>query len=69
MIESPLIQELRADLLHDAILEVLKDRFGSVPRDISKRLRAILDEKKLKKLTVAAARCADLAAYHEALLA
>jgi hypothetical protein len=68
MIESPLIQELRAELVHDVIVEVLKDRFGPVPRDVSKLLRAVLNEKKLKKLTVLAAKCPDLAAFREALL-
>ncbi len=68
MIESPLIQELRAEAVHDVILEVLKDRFGAVPRDVRKLLRAILDEKRLKKLTVAAARCPDMEAFREALL-
>jgi hypothetical protein len=68
MIESPLIQELQAEAVHDTILGFLKARFGPVPRDIRKLLRAVLDEKKLKKLTVAAARCADIAAFREALL-
>ncbi len=68
MIESPLIQELRAEVLHEAILEVLKDRFRTVPRDVIKRLRALLDEKTLVQLNVQAAKCPDVKAFREALL-
>ncbi len=68
MAHFPLIQELRAEAVHDVILEVLKDRFGSVPRDVGKLLRPIHDEKRLKKLTVLAAKCPDVAAFREALL-
>ena len=69
MAEFPLIQELRAEVLHEAILDVLKERFGPVPRDVTKLLHSILKEKRLKKLTVTAAICPDLAAFREALLA
>jgi hypothetical protein len=68
MIESPLIKELQADACHDMILELLKARFGPVPRDVRKLLRAVLDEKKLKKLNVSAARCPDMEAFRKALL-
>jgi hypothetical protein len=69
MIESPVLQRFIADKFHEVILDDLKDRFGTVPRDVTKRLREILDEKKLRKLNRAANRCPDLAAFREALLA
>jgi len=68
MFESPVLQKIMAENLHDAIRGVLKSRFGAVPRDISQRLRGILQDKKLKRLNVVAANCADLEAFREALL-
>jgi hypothetical protein len=68
MDELPLIRELQAELLHEMILELLEARCGPVPRDVSKRLRAILDHMKLKKLNLAAAKCADMEAFRAALL-
>jgi hypothetical protein len=68
MIESPLLQKMMAERSHDLILEVLRDRFGTAPRDMTRLLRAVINEKKLKKLVVLAARCPDLAAFREALL-
>jgi hypothetical protein len=68
MAEFPLIQELKADTAHEIIVELLKDRFGSVPRDVNKLLRAVLNEKRLRKLAIVAAKCPDMAAFREALL-
>jgi hypothetical protein len=68
-IESPLLLQFLAEPCHKSIEAVLKARFGSVPRDVGKRLRAILDEERLIALTVLAAQCADLKAFREALLA
>ncbi len=68
MIESPLLQELVAEKLHEAILEFLKGRFGAVPQDVTRLLRAVPTEKKLMKLTALAAKCPDLEAFREALL-
>lgn len=68
MIESPVVQELIAESIQECILEVLKDRFGSVPRNVVKLLRAELKEKKLRKWNVLAAKCADLEEFREALL-
>ena len=68
MIESPLLQRMRAETIQQVILDVLKDRFGTVRQDVRKLLQAILDEKKLRKLTVLAGKCPDLAAFREALL-
>ena len=69
MIESPLIQKVQAGTSHELILDALKDRFGSTPRDVTKPLREIIDLKKLRLLNRIANKCADLDAFREALLA
>jgi hypothetical protein len=71
MIESPLIKELLAERLQDAILLFLKARFGDeeVPRDLEKRLRRISSEKKLDYLIKEAGRCSSLRAFQARLLA
>ncbi len=68
MIESPLLQQMMAERSHEHILEVLKARFGTVPKDVTKFLRDVLKEKKLMKLNVLAATSPDLEAFREALL-
>jgi hypothetical protein len=68
MIESPLLQKMMADRSHQWILDILKDRFGTVPRNVTKHLGEIVDEEKLRQLHRFAARCPDLAAFREALL-
>jgi hypothetical protein len=68
MIESPLLQEFVAKRLHDAIEGFLKGRFGSVPRDVARLLRDVVDERKLNRLSVIAGKCADMDAFREALL-
>jgi hypothetical protein len=68
MIESLVVKRWKAETAHEMILEILKDRFPAVPRDVTKALRAILDEKKLRGLGRVAAKCADLDAFREALL-
>ncbi len=67
MIESPLIQKVIAEKLQETILEVLKDRFDTVPREMTKLLRVEMNEKKLKKLVVLAGKCANLEAFRDAL--
>jgi hypothetical protein len=57
MIESPVVQRWKAESLQDAILAILKNRFGPVSRDVTKLLRSIGDEKKLIRLNVLAAEC------------
>jgi hypothetical protein len=69
MFESPLLQKIIAERLHGAIQEALKVRFGAVPRDVTRLLREILNEKTLIKLSGVAAKCPDLEAFREALLA
>ncbi len=68
MLESPMLQKMIAQRIHELILDVLKDRFGTVPRDVTRRLREVLDEDKLRHLNRVASRCPDLAAFREALL-
>ncbi len=69
MFESPVLQQFVAKRFHEAILDLLKDRFDTVPRSVTKPLREVIDEKKLRKLIVLAAKCPDLEAFREALLA
>jgi hypothetical protein len=68
MIESPMLQKWLAENLHEAIEEVLRARFKTVPHDILRDLQKILNERKLKKLNGVAAKCADLDAFREALV-
>jgi hypothetical protein len=68
MFESPLLQKMIADRIHKITLALLKARFGTVPRDVTRLLREILDEEKLTNLTVLAGQCPDLQAFREALL-
>jgi hypothetical protein len=67
MIESPLLKRMIAETLHEAILEILKDRFGTVPPDVTRHLREGINEKKLRKLAVLASKCPDLATFRAAL--
>jgi hypothetical protein len=67
MIESPLILKVKAEAVQESILEILKDRFESVPREVTKLLRAEMNEKKLKKLAVLAGKCSNPEAFRDAL--
>ncbi len=68
MIESPLLQKMRAETAHKLILVILKGRFGTVPRDVTRHLSEIIDEERLQRLSLLAATCPDLAAFRDALL-
>jgi hypothetical protein len=68
MFESPVLQRFVARRFHEAILDVLRARFGTVPRSITKHLREVLDEEKLRKFNVLAAQCPDLQAFRAGLL-
>lgn len=68
MIESPLLKRLVAESIHRVILDLLKERFGTVSRDVPKHLAEVLDEKKLRQLNRLAAKCRDLDAFREGLL-
>ena len=50
MIESPLIQEIVAEIRHKDILRILKFRFQTIPLEIPKLLAKIEDETKLDHL-------------------
>jgi len=67
MIESPVLQRFLAEQVHEVILDLLKDRFKSVPRDVTRPLRATIDLKKLRKLNVLASKCSDLEEFRHAL--
>jgi hypothetical protein len=67
MIESPLLQRVQAERSHNLILAVLKARFKAVPRDVTRPLRKIENEKRLTKLNVLASTCADLDVFRAAL--
>lgn len=67
MIDSPVIRRWKAEAVHELILDALKDRFGSCPRDVARLLRTVVDEKKLKRLNRVANNCADLDAFRSAL--
>jgi hypothetical protein len=68
MIESPLMQKMMAEAHNRATLRILRGRFGTVPRDMTKRLGEIIDEERAADLNVLAAQCPDLQAFRDALL-
>jgi hypothetical protein len=68
MFESPVLQRFVAGRLHEAILAALKARFGTVPRDVTRLLRDVIEERRLLRLNGVAATCPDMAAFREALL-
>jgi hypothetical protein len=68
MTESPIIKQLLAETTQKAILQVLEARFGTVPVEISTRLRRVRREKTLDELVKYAALCPDLDAFRERLL-
>ncbi len=67
MIESPAVKRWKAEAHHADILDLLKDRFGAVPREVRNPLREIIDEKKLVRLNRLASKCTDLDAFSDAL--
>jgi len=58
---------VRAEAQHGDILDLLKDRFGKVPRDVAKEVARIIDTKKLSNLNILAAKCRDMEAFREGL--
>jgi hypothetical protein len=67
MFESPLVQKWKAEAVHEVIIDLLKVRFGAAPRDVTKPLRTITDEKQLRKLNRVAAICPNLDTFRDAL--
>jgi hypothetical protein len=68
MIESPLIKQILAENTHERILQFLDARFGSVPLELTTRLRRIRNEKRLTDLVRYAAVCPNLEAFRTRLL-
>jgi hypothetical protein len=67
MIESPVIERLLAKTRRKDILEVLKERFHTVPRDITTRLDSAVKEKELLQLLRLAVTCPSLDEFKEGL--
>jgi hypothetical protein len=63
-IESPLIPEVFQEVLtaqrHKDILRFLTGRFGPIPEDIERALRAVQEESRLDELVNWSALCPDL---------
>jgi hypothetical protein len=72
MIESPVLQELKAEWTREssraAIVDVLVARFGPAAEDLNVRLEAVEDESRLKELVKRAAVCPDLGSFEQELL-
>ncbi len=68
MLESPLLQDLQARIPQKAILELLKKRFGTVPREVRRLLGETKGEDRLVALILAAAECDSMDAFKDQLL-
>ncbi len=68
MLESPLIQNLLAEKVHQDIVMFLEARFGDVPRDLVEEIESVVDEKQLKGLVPLAGSCPDLDAFRSAMV-
>jgi hypothetical protein len=68
VIESPLVEEWGAKGTQEAILALLKHRFGAVPTTITQQLKEVTKRKKLTALTILAHECPDLDAFRDGLL-
>ena len=67
MIESPVLQELLAERMHQVLLRILEVRFGLVPPDVEAALRAVMDDDRLQELVAVAASCPDLETFRQQL--
>ena len=67
MIESPVLQELKAEWTREAqhrmIVGVLVDRFGAVAEDVETELKAVNNETNLRELVKVAVTCPDLESF------
>jgi hypothetical protein len=72
MIKSPLIKKIVTESIRKArqetIVELLQARFGAVPDAITRELRTVRAERKLKALIKHAAQSPDLEAFRRRLL-
>ncbi len=77
MIESPVLQELKAEWTREAvregkrrtIVDVLVARFGPQAEEIAPQLETIADDARLKELAGFAAVCSDLPSFRKELAA
>jgi hypothetical protein len=67
MFESPMLHKILAEARQRTLLAFLKGRFGTVPRDVTRRVRKIYDDKTLTKLVLVTAKCPDIQAFRDAL--
>jgi hypothetical protein len=71
MIESPLLEEIRAEGRAEGsatiLLRTLAARFGTLPERVEQRVRGVRDEKRLQALAPIAATCAHLEEFEAAL--
>ncbi len=71
MIESPLLKELMAETIRKTmqsdIVHILVARFGRVARTLRPAIKAIEDNKRLKRLLIQSARCTDLESFQKLL--
>ncbi|MGO8898547.1 MAG: hypothetical protein ACLQU5_09375 [Isosphaeraceae bacterium] len=71
MIESPVLQELKAEWTREdkrrTIVDFLVARFGPEAEEIATQLETIADEARLKELIKLAAYCADLQSFRKEL--
>jgi len=75
MIESPILQELKAEWTREAareaklrtIVDVLVARFGPQAEEIATPLETIADDARLKELVKLAAVCSDLPSFRKEL--
>jgi len=73
MIESPVLQELKAEWTRDGkrrtIVDVLVARFGPEAEETAIQLETIADDARLKELARFAAVCSDLTSFRKELTA
>ena len=71
MIESPVLQELKAEWTREdkrrTIVDFLVGRFGPEAEEIATQLETIADDARLKELVKFAAYCADLQSFRKEL--
>jgi hypothetical protein len=67
MIESPVLKELEAEWKAEAILRVLRARFGALPAELEAEILGLRDEARLDALLEHAARCESLEAFRAGL--
>src|SRR5262249_13634636 len=63
MIESPLIQELIAEVRQQFLVRVLTVRFGTVPAEVCSALQTVTEDADLDELIGLAACCPNLDAF------